>query len=132
MKRKLIYEDMLKWTILKLSTAVMEEKDTSCLHPFCLLCTFLYPLQFLLPLYSAIIFFYTAFFFCCLALSIFDSLPCSPSCGAYANAGINHYASVTVNHYANVTVPTCQTGGQAAYKDLSFPLLFCSLYPLMY
>lgn len=57
-------------------------------------------------------------------MCFFGSLPCSPSHGAYANAGINHYGNVSVNHYANVTVPTCQTGGKAAYKDLSFLLFF--------
>lgn len=85
-------------------------------------------LQFLLLFYI----FYTPSLHCSLALSSFGSLPCFTSCGSYANAGINHYANVTVNHYANVTVPTCQTGGKAAYEDQSFPLLLYSLYPFMY
>lgn len=134
MKSKLIHEDMIEWTVLKLSTVVMGRRKKKR-HPsssilFSLRDYCFYPLPFLLP--PCTLSFYTRSFYCRLASSFFGSLPCSTSCGAYVNAGINHYANVTVNHYANVTVPTCQTGGKAAYKDPSFPLLICSLYPFMY
>lgn len=109
---------MKEWTVLKLSTAVIggEKKTLSIfIHLF----------------FSSHVY----FALCALALSsavISGSLSRAfPSCASYANAGINHYANVTVNRYANVTVPTCQTGGQAAHKDPSFPLHFYSRHPFM-
>lgn len=119
MKNKLMYEDKFEWTFLKLSIAVIEKEHCLDLSfSFVCNCRF-YPPQFYIICFS------TPSFSCWLAMCI-----ASPIHSAYANAGINYYANVTVNHYANVTVPTCHTGGKAAYNDLSFPRFFCSRHHL--